>query len=104
MKKEREVQALAILTQVYKSKDRAQSQVEVIRTSVADSSNEHFFESLKYIFQWKIIQRSIISTKINNVLNKIICLVNSQSLVGILFAFAGTLHGWNIHSVSYITK
>ena len=55
VKRHRDDQALKILTKIYnKDQSRAQSQLEEIQSTV---SKEPLIQTLKYISQWKILQR-----------------------------------------------
>ncbi len=56
MKKHKEEKALQILTKIYKDQEKAQAQLEEIKT-VVNTAKEPFIETLKYMFQWKILHR-----------------------------------------------
>ena len=58
VKRHRDDQALKILTKICnKDKSRAQSQLEEIQSTVSSASKEPLIQTLKYISQWKILQR-----------------------------------------------
>ncbi len=57
IKKGREDEALKILCKVYKDEERAKFQLLEIKSTVTLNVKEPLFETLKYIFQWRIIQR-----------------------------------------------
>ncbi len=56
VKKHKEDQALKLLTKIYKDQDKAQEKLEEIQ-SVVNTAKEPLIETLKYLFQWKILQR-----------------------------------------------
>ena len=56
VKSHRDEQARRVLTKIYGDESRAQAQLEEIQ-STAGSAKEPFVETLKYVSQWKILQR-----------------------------------------------
>ena len=56
MKKKKEDKALEVLAKIYKDQDRAQVQLEEIK-SIVNTDKEPFLETLKYVLQWRILQR-----------------------------------------------
>ena len=59
VKRHRDEQALRILTKIYRDPSRAQTQLEEIR-STACSTKKPFIQTVKNIFQWKILQRYVL--------------------------------------------
>jgi hypothetical protein len=61
VKKQRDEQALKILTKIYKGQSLAQNSLEEIRAT-ANAKKEPFVETLRYMMQWKILQRYLSPT------------------------------------------
>ena len=59
VKKHRDKQALKILTKIYTDPSRAQLQLDEIQSTIG-STKEPLKRTLKYIAQWKILQRYIL--------------------------------------------
>ena len=57
--KHRDGEALKVLSKIYQSQDRAETQLKEIKSAVCLASKEPLCQTLKYIFQWKLIQRYI---------------------------------------------
>lgn len=67
-KRYRDGEALKILSKIYKDQDRAETQLEEIKSTVS-STKEPFLQTLKYIIQWKMIQRY--NDKFSNLIVKV---------------------------------
>ena len=60
VKKQQEGQALKVLNRIYRSEEKASSQVSEIRsTMVKKGEAEPFKETLKYVMRWNILQRCV---------------------------------------------
>ena len=56
-KRHRDSEALKVLCKIYRDPTRAQTQLEEIQQASVSSTREPFIQTLKYIVQWKILQR-----------------------------------------------
>lgn len=58
MGKHRDSEALKVLSKIYKDPERAEAQLDAIKSTVSPVK-EPLLQTLTYIFQWKLIQRSV---------------------------------------------